>query len=701
MTGTPHDIDLDAITPDRVIKPNRGYAWLYLFLGILALVAAGGLAMILAPESVARLHGRLTNQPLEIRSLVLAVNRQNVELPPGGTIEIHPGQRFSVAGLDTSRWRNYDLRLSSPDFEITRVTDGAEAAPLALLGGALQGPKELRLEVREGDEVRAVFNILTRFTALDFAARGDAAADPGEKADNYREALNLDPGSVHLRDKLIAALIEAGQPERAAEIYEGELVRSGPDQAILDSLLALYTGMGKNDRRLGTLSRLINLARSQGRSPAAYQLQMAQLYQATGRAAQAAEIYELLAQGAPSDQAAGHLTQLAGLYHESGQTDREITALKRLLEVSPPEQSAGIWAEIVALYDNSSDEAGRLTAWQSLAKLLPPGPNKANAYKMIAQLLYRDRKYDEARTAYQEAVKAAPEDVKARLNLARLAAATGERALYRQELTKILELTPDDLELRKELALALREDGQNAKAKAQYLEILEREPQDQVIRLTLIDFLETIKDQDELIRQYTEMMAQQPDEKVLPYNLGVLLFEKKRWPQAIEAFTKVVALDPKEAEARDYLIIAYQRTGQKREMLDEAMALYRLDPSKTVYRTLMLNTQENAKDWAGYVKTAEECAKLTPKDPAAWRLLAKGQTKTNQKPEAAQSLWRAAEVAPDKKAEAWFTAASAFSVLGKNDRALQAYKKVLEIDPKNERAAKAILDLELKAVQKK
>lgn len=701
MTGTPHDINLDAIAPDRVIKPNRGYAWLYLFLGILALVAVGGLTMILAPDSVARLYGRLANQPLEIQSLVLKVNRQNVELPPGGTIEIHPGQRFSVAGLNTSRWRNYDLRLSSPDFEITRVTDGAEAAPLTLLGGDLQGPKELHLEVREGDEVRAAFIILTRFTALDFATRGDAATDPAEKADNYQRALNLDPGSLHLRDKLIDALIAAGQPERAAEIYEGELVRSGPDLTILTSLLELYTGMGKNDLRLGALNRLINLAQSQGRSPAAYQLQMAQTYQATGKTAQAAEIYELLAQDAPSDQVAAYLTQLAGLYHSTGQTDREIAALKRLLEVSPPEQSAGIWAEIVNLYDNSGDEEGRLTAWQSLAKLLPPGPNKGNAYKMIAQLLYRDQKFDEARAAYQEAVKAAPEDLTAHLNLARLAAATGERALYRQELAKILEATPDDLELRKELAQALREDGQNAKAKAQYLEILEREPQDQAIRLTLIDFLETINDQDELIKQYTELMAQRPDEKVPPYNLGVLLFEKKRWPQSIEAFKKVVALDPKEVEARDYLIIAYQRTGQKQEMLDEAMALYRLDPSKVVYRTLMLNTQENAKDWAGYVKAAEECAKLTPQDPAAWRLLAKGQTKMNQRLEAARSLWRAAEVTPDKKAEAWFTAASAFSALEKNDQALQAYKKVLEIDPKNERAAKAILDLELKAVQKK
>ncbi len=66
-----------------------------------------------------------------------------------------------------------------------------------------------------------------------------------------------------------------------------------------------------------------------------------------------------------------------------------------------------------------------------------------------------------------------------------------------------------------------------------------------------------------------------------------------------------------DAAVREYLLAAYQKTNQRRAMLNEALELYRLDPSKTVYRTLMLNTYENAKDWAGFETTAD-CTKNRP-----------------------------------------------------------------------------------------
>jgi Flp pilus assembly protein TadD len=128
-------------------------------------------------------------------------------------------------------------------------------------------------------------------------------------------------------------------------------------------------------------------------------------------------------------------------------------------------------------------------------------------------------------------------------------------------------------------------------------------------------------------------------------------------------------------------------------MLEQALALYRLDPSQVVYRALLLNTYENAKDWRNFAAAAAECAALRPDDPEGWRQSARGQARLNQKREAAQSLWRAAE-ADQGQAESWFTAGAAYAELGDSGRSREAYRKVLTLEPDHKRAARAIMELD-------
>ena len=690
--------------PSRVIKASTGPAWfLYVLIFTIVLVLATGLWYLVAPESMARLLGRWSDQPLTIESLSITIDRQTIELPPNGTIEIHPSQNFFVAGLNSSRWLNYDLNLTSPDFDITSVADGSAAAPRTLLPAeTFERPRELRLEVKDGQETVAVFTILSRFTALDFSARGDAAATAAEKAEHYQKAFSLDPNSITVRDKLVAALSDSDQKERAAELLEEELARIGPDETLLTRLMALYTDLKQVPKQAEVLRRLIELADSRGRSSTPYKLQLAEVYRGSGWPAQAAEIYEALLSDAPPAQTAAYLWQLVSLYRDSRQTDLEINALKRLLEVSPPDQAAGIWSEIVALYENSTDDsAGRLAAWRALAELLPEGRNKVNAHKMIGNLLVQAQQPEEARAAYETALKLAPEDINILLNLAALSNAGGDRAAYRGYLTKVVDLKPEDLAYRKELAEALREDGQNAKAKAQYQKILELDPDDQDTRLVFIDFLDQTGDKNGLISQYGVLTERFPQNKTIAYNHGALLYDKKDWAKACEAFLKVLAIDPNDIDAREYLLAAYQRRGMTDKSLAEAMELYKRDPSKTVYRTLMLNTHENNKKWKEFAEVAREVTRLEADSPFGWEQLARAQSQLNQKEEAAESLWQAAERTKEKKVAAWQRAAAAFTAAKKPDRAYQAYKKIVEIEPANERASKAIMEYDLEQARKK
>lgn len=683
-------------------RPGKsGAPWLlYLVTGAGIAAVSAGLWYVLSPESLARVHGRFFGPELAVRSLTVDVDRRYAEIPAGGAISLHPRQNFRVEALHTNRWRNYDLNLSSPDFDIARVSGGVSATALDLMGEeAMEAAAPLRLEVREGTEIRAVFEIIPAYTAVDLAALGDAANDPARKADLYQKAFALDPASRPLRETLIDALVAAGRKAEAAVMLEEEAAEGG--QPVLTRLLGLYTDINDNEKRISALGRLIDLARATGGEYAAYQIQLVAVYKDLKELDKAAAVYEDMFQSAADDEGKSRaLYSLRALYRDLGTPEQEIAAIKRLLEFFP--QGSGrapaLWTEIIALYETLADAEGQTASWLSLAGALPDGENKANAYKRAAWLLAQAGKYAEAAEAYQSAQALDPGDINVYLNLGRLAAAQGDRAAYRAHLQKALEAAEGRDDLRRELAGAFYDDGLMTEAEAEYDALLAKKPDDQDSRLRLIAILEGAEGREDRLREeYAKLMVTQADNRVAAYNLAVLNFRGEKWDEAIDALKKILELDAGDLDARGYLFSAYEKKGDRENMLAEALEIYRRDPTRSDYRELLINSYENAADWPRLQTVAEEFVKLNPKDVEAWRLISRTQARQNKPVDAAQSLYNAAEAVGNDPG-LWLSAAEAMSVQNQLPQAKSAYQKILELDPADKRAAEGLLDISLRAV---
>jgi tetratricopeptide (TPR) repeat protein len=412
-----------------------------------------------------------------------------------------------------------------------------------------------------------------------------------------------------------------------------------------------------------------------------------------GRPEQADAVLLGLLPGAPPAEAADIWGELALLRRRRGDVPGEIEALKSLAKLATPERAREIWSGLLALYEAQGDDSGRLDALKSLAALLPAGPEKANVHQTIGLMSARSGDYGAAAAAYRAALNLTPEDPLTRLNLARVRGLAGARQDYRAGLRELAAKFPDRLDYLEELAGALREDGLWPQAQEQFQALVLARPDDLPTRLTLMEMMEKNHDNDGLLAQYEILASTRPDDQVALYNYGALLFDRKKYGEAALVFQKLLALNAGEAEAREYLLAIYQSQGQTPEMLEQAKALYRLDPSKTVYRDLVLNTCENAKNWGQFAEAAAEFAALRPDDPEAWRQLARGQARLNRKKEAAQSLWRAAET-DQGRTEPWFTAGTAYAELGDLSRGREAYGKILALDPENKRAAQALAELD-------
>ena len=156
---------------------------------VLGAALAVGAALLVwnakAPESLARFHGRLFGGQLEIHGLDLDYGGRTVRLAPGESMDVNPAVPLRVAGFASNRWRDYDLRLRSPDADLARLI-GAPASLEDLLGeDHFIEPRTIRLEIVDEQEAVAEFGLRAAFSAGDWSAKAAAAVEADAKIGYY------------------------------------------------------------------------------------------------------------------------------------------------------------------------------------------------------------------------------------------------------------------------------------------------------------------------------------------------------------------------------------------------------------------------------------------------------------------------------------------------------------------------------------
>jgi tetratricopeptide (TPR) repeat protein len=659
-----------------------------------------------APESLARTYGRLLGKPLEIQGLEMDYGRQTVTLRSGGDFEVNPAVPIKFTKLSSNRWRNYDLRLYSPDFDLQGVTAKSTSLSELLGDDYFIDPREFTVEVLDGSETKASFKLKAAFVSADWALMGDTAIEADKKIVYYRKALELDPDSEVLFQKLSDVLLAAKQTVALSELLEAKLAKdpTGPEaDNLLNRLLPLYREQGDKAKEISVLERLLPLAESAGLPLEGLRTSLAALYREESPL-KAAEIYESLIPESEPEHQLAYLNALIGIYRQESVESLEIAAWERLLDLVGPQEKSAVWTELLSLKEKTNDDQGLKEAWTGLADSLPDGPEKANAHKQLAYLWYVDGELVKAQEAYERALALDQTDSSLILNLARLALANKDRKNYFKFLNMAWELEKDPT-LTKELAHAYAQDGLNAKAAELWLFLAERPGDDPATKKIQTEakayLLDTLRPRKgRFSAEFEKRLYQFSDNKIEFYNLGVAHFKAKHWDIALKAFQKAQELDTKNELANDikgYLMALYKEKGQIKEMLDQAMLLYKGDPKFKESRDLVVAHLQIDKNWKTLAEAAGFWTSWHPDDPDNWRFLALGQRNSGQEPLAAKSLLKVAELEPTK-ANGWFTAAEALNKTGDKESARRAYEKVLELEPKNAKAESALLKLSLDAL---
>ena len=171
----------------------------------------------------------------------------------------------------------------------------------------------------------------------------------------------------------------------------------------------------------------------------------------------------------------------------------------------------------------------------------------------------------------------------------------------------------------------------------------------------------------------------------------------KQYDQAAKAFAQVLKLDDKDIDAREYLVEVYRQQKKPRQALSVLEKLIELRPSYWPYYAKAFELYDQLEAYEEMTKTLASAVGKLPEQPELRYFLAISYVKRNLLVEAIHQFEALVKLAP-KNTNYLMQLAGLYEQIGKTDKALGTYKRVLEVDPENPEAQDSYLRLKMRQI---
>lgn len=230
--------------------------------------------------------------------------------------------------------------------------------------------------------------------------------------------------------------------------------------------------------------------------------------------------------------------------------------------------------------DGKYEEA--ITAYKEAIKI---EPKFSQAYYNLGVALQRKNVYNkeailnEAVSAYREAIKLDLKFINARYNIGVIFIEQGKYKEAVSELGEVLKIDPNMPEAHAYLGVALRKQGKAAEAIKEFKESIRLKPSFALSYDELGMILTQQEKYDEAILEYKRSIQISPN-GATPHNyLGTTLVRKGKMDEALKEFQEAVRLSPNYVEAHFNLGLIYFAKGNNEKAISEFKESLRIRPS--------------------------------------------------------------------------------------------------------------------------
>ncbi len=407
----------------------------------------------------------------------------------------------------------------------------------------------------------------------------------------FGRALEKDPDSAYLHQKLAAGLIRAGRPQeslahaaRALEldpedprtrIFLGQLYRMQRDVEAAEATLLDESGEPFNEEA-GALLYQVYLESDLGEKAIAIALWMvaaegdenaaraalARAYAQTGQFEKAeAELRRALAADPGNLQI---YAQLARLARERGETNAEQRIYREILELRPHHH-----ATLMALADVQLGENDAEGALRTLSEIEAHYPNDMRSVVRLGFLYYEAESFRESEARFETFLATEPDDYEVRFFLGIVRRQMGDDdAGAIEAFSAIPEQSDHFAEARTQLAVLFEREADFARA----LEEIERAVAANPTRpreLYAASLRAKAGDFDGAVEYLEGLLLENPDDDELLFNLGVVYGEAKRTQEALDYMERAIERNPNHASALNYVGYTWAERGDNLDQAEE------------------------------------------------------------------------------------------------------------------------------------
>jgi tetratricopeptide (TPR) repeat protein len=319
--------------------------------------------------------------------------------------------------------------------------------------------------------------------------------------------------------------------------------------------------------------------------------------------------------------------------------------------------------------------------------------------KNIGYLLFQTSQKNKALQWYLKAAKYDKKDPNLYYNIGSIYDDLGKPKLAEEYLRLALELKKDDIEGRLRLGQSLFNKNKLTEAKRYVNEILKKNPHDLEALILLANIAEKEGDKEALRNIYKQIVSHDPKNRIILFNLGVLETEQGNLQKGLHYFERLVTVDPKDAQAREALFDIYQRQKRNDLAFNQAVQLIKFFPKKIAYYSYIFNHLTALDEFEQLAHYMIQGVAENPKNFELRQYLILVYLKLKKNELAVKEIKEALKLRPNNT-NLLHQLAKIHEGTGNLDLALQAYKKILDISPDDEKAWKAYLKLRLKLLDK-
>ena len=538
----------------------------------------------------------------EFHFILVSKNGDSVKLLNGETLPLHPEDRVEILKISTNVGLNWGVRLVSTEFDVNALVE--EELPISELlpDREIFDQYTFRATVKRVNQEMGQVVMVIEPRVEDWLDRADGMTDAGERMALLERALDLRPKDERIRGRLVEEYKSLKEWQKAASLLEA-MAEQQPDQDFLPDLLELYEAMSDKKQVIAVLQKVLDKNPEDSNA----RLRLATTFEKRGSLKSAIREYEKYVKKVGKKERLPVYKTLGYLYTKTNRTKEAISSYLKAAELD--NRDANLFYNLSDLYEKAGQK-GKSDQYLEKAVALKSGDTEGRLE--LAERLIKRGKYGDAEKYISAVLKKNSKSLEALLLRINIQEKKGDKKGQKETYYQILSFDKNNKTVIYNLAVLEYETGDYSKSLSQFKTYLKSNSKDAVAHAFVFDIYRKQKNDKLAFEQAQTLIRLKPKETSYYHYLFEYLDDLGNYEKMIEIMRQGLKSSPKNPDLREYLVVAYLKTGKESLAIAEMENILKSKPKDLPLLLRLAKLKEKQEDFEGALGVYKKILDISP-----------------------------------------------------------------------------------------